>query len=31
VVTTNRDLKFAVENGIIEMIGKMNTTRYRYK
>ena len=29
--TASRDLKFAVENGIIEMIGKMNTTRYRYK
>ena len=29
--TASRDLKFAVENGLIEKIGEKNTTRYRYK
>lgn len=29
--TASRDLKFAVENGLIEKIGDKNTTRYRYK
>jgi Fic family protein len=29
--TASRDLKFALENGIIEKIGDKNTTRYRYK
>jgi Fic family protein len=29
--TASRDLKFAVENGMIEKIGDKNTTRYRYK
>lgn len=29
--TASRDLKFAVENGLIEKMGDKNTTRYRYK
>jgi Fic family protein len=29
--TASRDLKFALENGLIEKIGDKNTTRYRYK
>lgn len=29
--TASRDLKFAVENGLIEKIGDKNTARYRYK
>lgn len=29
--TASRDLKFAVENGIIEKYGDKNTTRYRFK
>ncbi len=29
--TASRDLKFAVDNKIIEKIGDKNTTRYRYK
>jgi Fic family protein len=29
--TASRDLKFAVENGLIEKIGDKNTTRYRYR
>jgi Fic family protein len=29
--TASRDLKFAVENGLIEKFGDKNTTRYRYK
>ncbi|TLX72407.1 Fic family protein [Labilibacter sediminis] len=29
--TASRDLKYAVENGIIEKIGDKNTARYRYK
>lgn len=28
--TASRDLKFAVENGIIEKLGDKNTTRYKY-
>ena len=28
--TASRDLKFAVENGIIKKIGNKNTTRYRF-
>lgn len=29
--TASRDLKFAVENGLIEKIGDKNTARYKYK
>lgn len=29
--TASRDLKFAVENGLIEKMGDKSTTRYRYK
>ncbi|MCK9208112.1 MAG: Fic family protein [Salinivirgaceae bacterium] len=29
--TASRDLKFAVENGLIEKFGDKNTARYRYK
>ncbi len=29
--TASRDLKFAVENGLIEKVGDKNTTRYKYK
>jgi len=29
--TASRDLKFAVENGLIEKIGNKNTSRYKYK
>jgi Fic family protein len=29
--TASRDLKFAVENGLIEKIGDKNRARYRYK
>jgi Fic family protein len=29
--TASRDLKFAVENGLIEKFGDKNTTRYKYK
>lgn len=29
--TASRDLKFAVDNGLLEKIGDKNTTRYRYK
>lgn len=29
--TASRDLKFAVENGIIKKIGEKNTSKYRYK
>ncbi len=29
--TASRDLKFAVENGLIEKIGDKNTTKYKYK
>ncbi len=29
--TASRDLKFAVENGLIEKLGDKNTTRYKYK
>jgi Fic family protein len=29
--TASRDLKFALENGLIEKTGDKNTTRYRYK
>ena len=29
--TASRDLKFAVENGLIEKMGDKNTARYRYK
>lgn len=29
--TASRDLKFAVENGLLEKVGDKNTTKYRYK
>jgi len=29
--TASRDLKFAIENGLIEKIGNKNTSRYKYK
>jgi Fic family protein len=29
--TASRDLKFAVENGLIEKTGDKNTTIYRFK
>lgn len=29
--TASRDLKYAVDNGLIEKIGNKNTTRYRYR
>ncbi len=29
--TASRDLKYAVDNGLIEKIGDKNTTRYKYK
>jgi predicted HTH transcriptional regulator len=29
--TASRDLKFAVDNGLIEKFGDKNTARYKYK
>ena len=29
--TASRDLKFAVDKGLMEKIGEKNTSRYRYK
>jgi Fic family protein len=29
--TASRDLNYAVENGLIEKIGDINRTRYKYK
>jgi cell filamentation protein, protein adenylyltransferase len=29
--TASRDLKFAVENGLIEKFGDKNTTRYKFR